>query len=902
RLIDWAGEFNSYLVPFAPFGLGTVSRTLQPQLAQFLYQLSASDGADPTRAQDTGADPTRNGEPEGELGVVLQHDAAWQDQTGGPIDPQAGNIPGGTRDVLRSANFNNATTLQAAGFAVDSGVWTVSNGQLQVAAASLGQEATTVFNLDEYLPIYYEIAASMSTQKPTSGWNANSFVLFDYFSKTDFKFAGLDFSTNKIVIGHRTATAWVYDFQTPFTSSLKPATSYQTLVAVNGTVVTVSVNNAQSGSFTYAARIVDGQSAGLNKGFVGFGSNNSRGTLDNLAVRALPVANTLRTADVFGNGVPAQLGAGMQSGTWSATSGGLYGNTSVGQTAISTAALDRPIASTSQVQLDAALSTTAIGGLVFDAYAVNDYKFAALDVDNQRVVIGHVDPRRGWVVQAAFPTSLAVGASYALTVLLKETVASVSLNGNVLGSFEYNASPEDGKAGMLTSGGSTNFASFVLRTNDPGYANVPKVSDAQQAEGNSGLTPVTVTLTLPNAVAAATSVGWTTVAGTAKAGVDYQSASGTATFAAGSATASLTVYLIGNTTYQPDRIFGVQLTNWPGLVLAKPMGIVTIVNDDPVPLSKLSMSAGDVSTVEGDRKTTTVNVPVTLSAAATSTVTVVATTVAGSALAGGDFISTSATLTFAAGTTVAYVAVQIVGDTVAEPTETFSVVLSSPSGGVTIAKSTGVVTIIDNDGAMFAAAPAPAGAAAERPLTESALAPVLTRAEGAWSTVLPQADFSGVRVTISDLPGDLLGFTLGQSIRIDPTAAGWGWSVMYPGSPVPRIDLLSVVMHELGLALGFHEADAAEPFVMARTLAPSVGPQAPPRLLPLAPAAAAKPATIAAPILHASVLPLLRPAAPGLVGLAAPGWIGSGATLRWVAVHPALHKIFLAIPGPLRAR
>ena len=32
RLIDWIGEFNSYLVPFAPFGMATVSRTLQPHL------------------------------------------------------------------------------------------------------------------------------------------------------------------------------------------------------------------------------------------------------------------------------------------------------------------------------------------------------------------------------------------------------------------------------------------------------------------------------------------------------------------------------------------------------------------------------------------------------------------------------------------------------------------------------------------------------------------------------------------------------------------------------------------------------------------------------------------------------------------------------------------------------
>ncbi len=96
RLIDWVGEFNSFLVPFAPFGLFTVSRMVPPALFDFLYDLSESQGADPTRASDTGNDAARNGE----LGLVTQKDDAWQDQTGGPRDPQPGNIPGGPRDVL----------------------------------------------------------------------------------------------------------------------------------------------------------------------------------------------------------------------------------------------------------------------------------------------------------------------------------------------------------------------------------------------------------------------------------------------------------------------------------------------------------------------------------------------------------------------------------------------------------------------------------------------------------------------------------------------------------------------------------------------------------------------------------------------------------------------------------
>jgi hypothetical protein len=80
-----------------------------------------------------------------------------------------------------------------------------------------------------------------------------------------------------------------------------------------------------------------------------------------------------------------------------------------------------------------------------------------------------------------------------------------------------------------------------------------------------------------------------------------------------------------------------------------------------------------------------------------------------------------------------------------------------------------------------------------------------------------------VTVTVADLPGDLLGFTLGRAITIDATAAGWGWLQMSPAAGVPQMDLLAVLEHELGLALGFVEADPLEPVVMARTLEPSIG-------------------------------------------------------------------------------
>ena len=87
RLIDWIGEFNSYLVPFAPFGMPTVSRTNQPQLPEFLYALSLSDGADPFIARTTAATRPATASRSASSASSRQQDAAWGDQHGSAARP-----------------------------------------------------------------------------------------------------------------------------------------------------------------------------------------------------------------------------------------------------------------------------------------------------------------------------------------------------------------------------------------------------------------------------------------------------------------------------------------------------------------------------------------------------------------------------------------------------------------------------------------------------------------------------------------------------------------------------------------------------------------------------------------------------------------------------------------------
>lgn len=92
-----------------------------------------------------------------------------------------------------------------------------------------------------------------------------------------------------------------------------------------------------------------------------------------------------------------------------------------------------------------------------------------------------------------------------------------------------------------------------------------------------------------------------------------------------------------------------------------------------------------------------------------------------------------------------------------------------------------------------------------------------------------------ITIRIADLPGTTLGVASGNTIWLDTNAAGWGWFVdKTPRSDAEflrrsnqgeqgRMDLLSVIMHEMGHVLGF---DHHENGVMQETLAPGV------RLLP----------------------------------------------------------------------
>jgi hypothetical protein len=201
------------------------------------------------------------------------------------------------------------------------------------------------------------------------------------------------------------------------------------------------------------------------------------------------------------------------------------------------------------------------------------------------------------------------------------------------------------------------------------------------------------------------SVRYATSDGTAVAGTDYTSASGTLSFAAGVVSRTFTVPVTNDTVGEANETVYLALSSPVGAAVGtRGSAWLTITDDEPV--VQLSATAYTVS--EGGE---------------TATITVVRTgrapfavqyaTADGTATAGSDYTTSSGVLSFAAGVTSRSFEVPIASDTLDEANETVYLALSRPVGASLGTRVTAVLTITDDDTAGEIAFSAPVFTASE---------------------------------------------------------------------------------------------------------------------------------------------------------------------------------------------
>jgi hypothetical protein len=237
-----------------------------------------------------------------------------------------------------------------------------------------------------------------------------------------------------------------------------------------------------------------------------------------------------------------------------------------------------------------------------------------------------------------------------------------------------------------------NVASATLSIQDNELPTL-SISDVSQAEGDSGTTAFTFTVTLSNSVNDNVTVNYATTDSSATAGSDYQATSGNLTIPAGQTSKTITVNVSGDTTKEPDETFFVSLSLAGNATITKAQGIGTIINDDGAPPASVQFDQSSYSVKEGLGALT---INVTRSGDTSSAASVDYATNDGTATQKADFEYAAGTLTFAPGETSKTLPVLINDDAHIEGDETFQVVLSKPTGASLGQASVSTVTIVDD--------------------------------------------------------------------------------------------------------------------------------------------------------------------------------------------------------------
>jgi uncharacterized repeat protein (TIGR01451 family) len=232
----------------------------------------------------------------------------------------------------------------------------------------------------------------------------------------------------------------------------------------------------------------------------------------------------------------------------------------------------------------------------------------------------------------------------------------------------------------------------VLTITDDDAMPALSISDVTQAEAHSGTTPFTHNVTLSAASAFTVTVNYATASGGATAGSDFVTAGGQLTFLPGETSKPVVVTVNGDTMFEADESYLVNLSGESNATIADGQAIGNITNDDVQP----SISIADLSQNETNGVTTfTFNV--TLSNASDSTVTVQYSTANDTATAGSDYTAASGQVSFSPTVTSQPISITVTGDATNEPNETFFVNLLTPANA-TIADSQALGTIINDDG------------------------------------------------------------------------------------------------------------------------------------------------------------------------------------------------------------
>lgn len=171
-------------------------------------------------------------------------------------------------------DFNDGT---ADDFSPQAGKWSITGNKYLAEQETRIQNVVSLLQITDPLPSSLEFAVTFSSDPITSSRWSNAFIVFDYKSPTDYKFAGAFVGIDYWTIGRMTPRGYVMDKS--IREQIDSDTDYELRLLLEGSTATLKVGGVTKVSHTYDDSFQDGE--------LGLATLRGNARFDGLSVREL---------------------------------------------------------------------------------------------------------------------------------------------------------------------------------------------------------------------------------------------------------------------------------------------------------------------------------------------------------------------------------------------------------------------------------------------------------------------------------------------------------------------------------------------------------------------------------------------------------------------------------------
>jgi len=362
--------------------------------------------------------------------------------------------PPATLPYFEDFNDGEVTEITAV-----TGTGTIVDGRYELVARANGGDGVATLSLGGSLPSRVEISAVFNANDATTTLFSNAFLIFDYKSATDFKFAGAYLGSDQWVIGRRTASGWMTD--AVITQTVDPLINYALKIVIGTDGQVTLLAEGITLTHSYSESLLDGA--------IGLGTRNAIARFDSLAINdapTLPNTASFPLHEDFTDGVADHFT--VHAGGAKVVDGRYELSTSAGGDGIATVVFSGSVPNELEIlaTINANGQTSTYNSnafIIFDYKNATDFKFAGAYIGGGKWAIGHRDAS-GWVIDAFVTTPLSALTDYELRLVLDASGrATFFANGVERVNFLFGGTITDGEIGFGTQTAIARFDELVIR-------------------------------------------------------------------------------------------------------------------------------------------------------------------------------------------------------------------------------------------------------------------------------------------------------------------------------------------------------------------------------------------------------------------------------------------------------